>query len=111
MKISKLDTNKYLLALIDYTREGKITKKEQVEMILEVGKVSVKEFVDWLFDSIGKSVTFNDLSKLIDIGMLPKTFVTRKLKYEDKFDRAPESFQEKYASILDRIAFLERKIK
>lgn len=111
MKTSKIDENKYLETLMDYVREGKITKKSQIEMILDVGKVSIPTFVNWTFGALGKAVSFDDLAKLIDIGMMPKTFVTRKLKYEDKFDRAPESFQEKYATILEEIASLERILK
>lgn len=111
MKTSKIDEAKYLQTMMSYVRDGKITKKNQVEMILDMGKVSVNDFVKWLFESLGKSVNFDDLSKLIDIGMMPKTFVTRKLKLDDKFDRAPESFQEKYATIMDVIATLERKLK
>lgn len=111
MKTSSIDEGKYLETLISYVRDKKITTKKQIEMILDLGNVSTNSFVNWVFGSLGKSVNFDDLSKLIDMGFMPKTFVTRKLKFDDKFDRAPNSFQEKYASILRVIEALERKVK
>jgi hypothetical protein len=123
MKINKpvldaknFDRDSFLGKLMEFIRSGQITKKEQVHQILNTGHVTPHQFVDWFFDSLGKlsgknRTNWDDLSKLIDMDVFPRTFAIRKLNFTDKFDNAPQSFQEKYASVDYLIRFFERKIK
>lgn len=110
------DRDAYLQKLIEFVQSGRITKKEQVHQILATGHITPHQFVDWFFDSLNKfsgkhRTSYEDLAKLIDMDVFPRTFAVRKLNFIDKMDQAPQSFQEKYASVHHTIRLLEKKLK
>lgn len=109
------DRDSYFEKIMDFVRSNRLNRKEQVLQILKTGNVTVHEFVDWFFESLGKlsgknRTNYDDLAKLIDMDVFPKTFAMRKLDFTDKLDKAPQSFQDRYASVLELIYMLEKKI-
>lgn len=111
----KIKKDKGFSALLNYLETGKLKTKEEASKIIHFLGYKEDEFGQWLFDQLEKGKSFEPVKKFTEMGLLPKTWVSRTLKYRDLENKIPPKYHAEFgirASYLlkQKIASLSARI-
>jgi len=109
------DKHKSFQALLKFTQKGKVKTKEDASTLIRHLGYNEKEFVDYMIEGLGSTASFDDVRHFEQIGIVPKSYVSRAVMTHDKENSVPPKYHEEYfgksASVSQEIKGLELKLK
>lgn len=93
---NRVNKDKGFKALLDYAGQGKIKSSKDASTLIHHMGYNEKEFADYMFQNLGNGTTVDQIKNFEDLGVLPHSYVARRLNWGLHQKHVPPKYYDHY---------------